>query len=361
MNLKILYQWQEEIARHMPSLNTWQVNNVALFSQGIIYAESCQQEQIARQVACGERVRSAARRLRRFLANQTLDLERVFADWTRWILAGLESTELYLCVDETKLSERMATMMVGIAWEGRCIPVAWRCYDPHAYPAEGQVKVIEQLLQAIQPSIPDTYEVCVLADRGIGTSPTLCQAVADLGWSYLFRVTCQTKLVTPDADYTIYDQVQPGTDWQAAGLIFKQRGRLPAYAVAVWEVGYDEPLALVSNNARFSGHEYATRGWQEQSFRDLKRCGWQWDTSHIRHPAHMTHLLLLLVLAYAWMLALGSYAVAIDQAQPLQRHRDGTIRRHWSLFKEGLQFFTDWVLKSDICLKLLFLPDKRFT
>jgi len=54
--------------------------------------------------------------------------------------------------------------------------------------------------------------------------------------------------------------------------------------------------------------------------------------------------MLLLVIAYAWVLALGSQAVACDRSQPLQRHADGRITRHWSLFKEGLQFFTDWIL-----------------
>lgn len=361
MNLDILYQWQEEIARQIPSLNSWQVENLALFSQGIIYAESCQQEKIARKVACAERVSSAARRFRRFLDNRHLDMEAFFGEWTKWLLEALGLEALYLCVDETKISEQMAAMVLGVAWEGRCIPLAWRCYNPKAYPQEGQVKVIESLLKAIHASIPSHYQVCVLADRGIGTSPALCRAVAQCGWCYLFRVTCQTKIVTDCEAYTIYQQVERGQSWRMEGLIFKQRGRIPAFALASWGLGYDEPLALVTNDERFTGQEYATRAWQEQSFRDLKSCGWQWDTSHIRQPEHMEHLLILLVLAYAWVLALGSYAVEMDFAQPLQRHADGKIRRHWSLFKEGLQFFTDWVLKTGICLKLLFIPDKRFT
>lgn len=37
--------------------------------------------------------------------------------------------------------------------------------------------------------------------------------VETLGWHYLFRVTCQSKVVTDQADYTIAQQVQPGEIW----------------------------------------------------------------------------------------------------------------------------------------------------
>ena len=167
--------------------------------------------------------------------------------------------------------------------------------------------------------------------------------------------------MTEGDEFTIYKQVQEGQRWQESGLIFKKRGRIPAHAIALWSVGYDEPWALVTNDEQLSGHEYAQRNWQEQSFRDLKSCGWQWDESQIRHPDHMERLMLLLVVAYAWVLALGTYAVEYGFDHPLQKHQDGSLRRHWSLFKEGLQFFTDWVLKTCVCLKLLFIPDKRFT
>lgn len=361
MNLEILYQWQEEIARHLPGLNSWQVENVALFSQGIIHAESSQQETIARKVVCGERVSSASRRLRRFLDNDAVDIAKFFGEWSKWVLSALDLKKVFLCVDETKISSTMAAMVVGVAWSERCIPLAWRCYNPKDYPPEGQVMLIKDLLQAIQAGIAEQYEVCLLADRGIGTSPDLCAVVSQMGWTYLFRVTGWTKIVTDMDEFTIYQQVQQGQSWQASGLVFKKWGRIPAHAIALWSAGYDEPWALVTNDDSLTGYEYAHRNWQEQSFRDLKSCGWQWDASHIRHPQHMQRLMILLVLAYTWTLALGTYAVEYGFAHPLQKHKDGSLRRHWSLFKEGLQFFTDWVLRTSICLELRFFPDKRFT
>ncbi|MCB8979116.1 MAG: hypothetical protein H6657_17010 [Ardenticatenaceae bacterium] len=122
MSYPVLYQWIQTIATHLPCLNSWQVENVGLFTIGIMRAESCQQQQIARQVATGEKIESCARRLRRFLDNALFPLHAFFAQWTAWIVSQLPLGKLYLLVDETKLQDRLAVMVVGVAWEGRCIP-----------------------------------------------------------------------------------------------------------------------------------------------------------------------------------------------------------------------------------------------
>lgn len=363
MNQKVLYQWSNEIAKNLPALNTWQIENLALFSQGIIRAESCQQQQIARQVTGGERVDSAARRMRRFLDNANFPLEAFFSEWTSWIVSGLASDYIYLLVDETKLEDRFGVMVVGVAWEGRCIPLAWRCYianDAKEYPAEGQVKLIEKLLKIVQQGIPPDKTVVVMADRGIGTSPKLCKVVDKMDWYYLFRVTSLSQICTEQGDFTIAQMLNEGELWFASGKIFKTKGQIPGHARAIWDDGYAQPWALVTNREQLTGYEYAQRNWQEQSFRDLKSCGWYWEDSRIRHADHMERLLVLLVLAYAWILALGSLAVHTGRAHPLQRHLDGQLRRHWSLFKEGLQFFTEVVQRLGMCPQLVFLPDTRF-
>jgi hypothetical protein len=286
-----------------------------------------------------------------------------FSAWTRWVVSALGERQVTLLVDETKLGDRLAAMVVGVAWEGRCLPLAWRVYRANqasGYPREGQVGMILGLLKWVQAGLPEGVEVLLLADRGIGTSPRLCQGVAELGWRYLFRVTCQTKVITDQGDLTIAQQVQPGEIWAATGQIFKQRGRIPAHARALWSPGYDEPWALVTNDAHLTGHEYARRNWQEQSFRDLKSGGWHWQESRVRHPDHMARLLIILVVAYTWLVALGSQRVQAGHAHPLHRTQ-ASLRRHWSLFKDGLDYFTEYLHRFGVYLGLLFIPDTRLT
>lgn len=364
MNYALLYQWEQVLAGRLGCLNSWQQANVALFSYGIMRAEGCQQGEVARQVSCGEAVESTARRWRRFLDNEGFPLEAFFAQWSGWVVEALGKRQITLLVDETKVHDRVGVMLVGVAWEGRCLPLAWRSYRANSaadYPAEGQVKMIEALLKQVKAGLSDELEVLVLADRGIGTSPDLCRAVATLGWHYLFRVTCQTKVITETGALTIAQQVQPGEIWAAAGEVFKKRGQIPAQARALWSPGYDEPWALVTNDERLSGHEYARRNWQEQSFRDLKSGGWRWGDSRIRHPDHVTRLLVLLALAYTWVVALGSQAVAAGRARPRVRRANNSCPRLWSLFKEGLNYFVEFVQRHTVCLGLVFIPDYRFT
>lgn len=364
MNYTLLYQLEAALSAHLPSLNSWQQANVALFSYGVIEAEACQQRQIARKVSCGEQNESAARRFRRWLANEKVNQEVFFREWSQWIVGAIGGSAVTLVVDETKLGERIGVMMVGVAWEGRCLPLAWRVYRANcqaSYPVEGQVGMIVRLLEQVKQGIGEGIAVLVLADRGIGCSPDLCRAVERLGWRYLFRVTCQTKLVTEEAEYTIAQQVQPGEIWAQTGRVFKQRGRIPARALARWAVGYDEPWALVTNDDQLTGAEYARRNWQEQSFCDLKSGGWHWGESAIRLPHHVANLLILLVLAYVWMIALGSQAVAAGCSQPLIRPAGRAHRRHWSLFREGLRYFDQFVQRHTRCLGFTFIPDSRFT
>jgi hypothetical protein len=363
MNHEVLYQWEQEIALHLPSLNRWQAANVALMSYGVLKAEGSQQQKIARQMRGREKVASGSRRIRRFLSNKSLDMAAFFKEWSGWVIGALGCQSITLLVDETKIHDRLGVMMVGLAWEKRCLPIVWQAYQANeagAYPAEGQVGLIAKLLGMVKRSLPEGCAVLVLADRGIGCSPELCRVVDDLGWHYLFRVTCQTKLVTPHADYPIAQQVQPGEIWAGSGLVFKQRGRIPAYARALWEVGYDEPWALVTNHQPLTGHEYARRNWQEQGFRDLKSGGWHWDESHVRLPDHANRLLILLVVAYVWAVALGSQAVVTKRAAPLiHRHAD-LPARCFSLFREGLDFFAEFLEDFSRFVGLVFSPDFRF-
>lgn len=113
MNYELLYQFEQLLSAHLPCLNSWQQANVALFSYGVIAAESCQQGTMARAVSCGEQVESTARRFRRWLANEAVDRAGFFEAWGRWVVSRVGTEEMTLLVDETRLHDRIGVMMVG--------------------------------------------------------------------------------------------------------------------------------------------------------------------------------------------------------------------------------------------------------
>ncbi|MCU0497742.1 MAG: hypothetical protein MUF87_10355 [Anaerolineae bacterium] len=171
-----------------------------------------------------------------------------------------------------------------------------------------------------------------MADRGIGTSPLLMRGIMGLGWTFLFRVTKQSKLVLPSGKAVcFYDPVTaPEQTYSASGIVFKQRGRIPGHVRVLWGDHAQDRWALVTHDAQLTGWEYAQRMWIEQAFRDLKSHGWQVETALCDDPDRMGRL---------WMLLLGASVVATFGGAALKRRSDGVYVRRWSLFREGRQAF----------------------
>jgi hypothetical protein len=267
-----------------------------------------------------------------------------FQHWTRRVVETLKQRQIVLVVDETKLKAAFGVMVVGVVYEGRCIPLAWRVYRANGrtdYPREGQARMIIRLLKQVKAGLPPRTQVRVLADRGIGTSPLLMRGIMALKWTFLFRVTKQSKLILPGGEAVcFYDQVTaPGHTYQASGRVFKKRRRIPAQVRVLWGKDAQDRWALVTNDPALSGWEYAQRMWIEQAFRDLKSHGWQVESACVSDPHRMARLWILLVVAYTWMLLLGTACIAAGRGVAPKRRADGTYVRRWSVFREGRRAF----------------------
>lgn len=337
MNLRQLYQWVKKSSKQWDGVSRHFRENVVVFSRGVARAQSSHIRKIAGCV--GGQPEHQRRRLQRFLGTQT-PLEHFFAVWTRSVLRSLKRQPVVLVVDETKLKDQFGVMVVGLVFEGRCIPLAWRVYRANSradYPAEGQARMIIRLLKQVRAGLPTGASVRVLADRGIGTSPLLLRGIAALGWTFLVRVTKQSKIILPDGRaVTFYDQVNaPGQCYAASGLVFKKRGRIPAHVRVLWRKDAQERWALVTNDPQLTGWEYAQRMWIEEAFRDLKSHGWQLEACAITDPQRLARLWIVLVVAYTWLLLLGQAIVAAGLSTRSKHLANGTYVRRWSLFRAG--------------------------
>ncbi len=125
----------------------------------------------------------------------------------------------------------------------------------------------------------------------------------------------------------------PGGRWSAQGRAFKKAGWLSLIAHVIWEAPYEQPWCLVTNCPAITGRLYAQRYWQEASFRDLKSDGWQWQASRIFTPEHANLLVLVLVLAYAFVLSLGTLAFEEPTLAPQ------VLDKHHSVFRNGLRLW----------------------
>ena len=335
MSLEELYQWVKQISEIFKGVGYWQMLGLALYSYGVVLARDCRPSKVAEKLGQVSKVKSMERRLERFLANERMNWSVCCRAWSRFVLRQYVGELLILLVDETKLGQHLSIMVVGLAYRGCCIPLAFWCYPPDAWPM-GQVRLIEELLCWVAEGVPDHVKPLVQADRGIGTSPDLIRVIEALGWHYLFRVQGQTRFALPDGQsVALKDIVTKRGQWTAAGKVFKKAGWLPAIAHVIWDLPYVQAWCLVTNCPAIPARLYARRYWQEASFRDLKSDGWQWQASRIFTPHHANTLVLVLAIAYAFVLSLGT--LVFEEPVLAQRVLDKSL----SLFRHGLRLWDE--------------------
>lgn len=335
MSLTIVYQWQAQIAAHLPQLGFWQSLNLALYSLGMVLARHNAATRVSEVLGVVGKPESVRRRLERFLANPRLDWQYGCQQWSRWVLSQSDSLHPVLLVDETKLGNHLRVMVVGIAYQSCCIPLVFWAYRQMPL---AQVELIDTLLSWVAAGLPTGSQPLLQADRGIGTSPDLIRVVERLGWHYLFRVQNETRVRTRKGNtHALHQLVRRGESWRGYGLVFKKAGWLPATVLVIWQAAYAEPWCLVTNAAYISDCAYGVRYWQEASFRDFKSDGWQWHTSQVWTPDHAQILLLAMALAYAYTLTLGKLVLTYPPA--FRCIARAGKRAHYSLFRLGLRLF----------------------
>ena len=351
MNSTILYQWDEMIDKGLPKLGRWQKRMLARFSYGVVLAQSCGLNTVARHLTGRANASSLERGLQRFLANERVVMKGLFSWWIAWVLRLWGKAALLILVDETKLSDHVAVMMVGVAYQGSAIPLIWRAYTVEDYPQEGQVALMSALLSQLHSLLPPEQAALLLADRGLGTSPTWQEHLSDSGWRYLLRVQRSTLIrLSGQKPQPLGRLVGYGQTWIGYAQVFKKAGWQWKWVYLVWELGYAEPCCLFSNQADLSPDLYRRRFQHEASFRDLKSDGFNWQCSRVWLPAHVERLLLVLALATLWSLTEGT---KVRFLYPLVARQ-----RSLSVFRLGLDYLFEAFrsLKSK-CLELFLAPD----
>lgn len=351
MNSLLLYQWTREVDKHFGGLGRWQIIGLALFSYGVVLAQSCRLGQVASYLTAGRGTASMERRLQRWLANERWSVEAQWAGWISWVLSRWGQQALLLLVDETKLSDHVAVMVISLYYRGSALPLLWRAYQPSQYPTEGQVELLHHLFAQLRGLLPPDVQAVILADRGLGTSPRWQQVLTQLGWDFLLRVQRSTLLRLPDGKaQPLARLVGYGQRWLGRAQVFKKAGWQWRTVCVVWEVGYAQPWCLLSNLPHPIPELYAWRFAHEASFRDLKSDGFHWHTSHVWQPSHVERLLLALALAALWVLATGTL---VFHLYPLTAHQ-----HRLSCFRLGLdELFARFRSTRYSVLDLFLVPD----
>lgn len=328
--LKQIYPPRELNGHQVRHLNT-----LAGMMTGIVQSNSCHLEKMAGKVPEATQVESRAKKMVRFLKNETIKAEIFYMPFLRPLVAALgRSGTITLAMDSSETGRGCLTLMISLIYRKRALPLVWHTVKQKKghLPEETHLA----LLQEVTAVIPTDCQVVFLGD-GEFDGLELQQALTDLGWEYICR-TAQNRIVVDEGDVFALDEIglTPGEriDMPQVGFTHERYG--PVLVIAWWRNGYEEPLYLVSNMSCVGEacHWYRKRFRIETFFSDQKSRGFNLHKSHLSDPQRLARLLLAACLAYIWLIYLG---VKVRSDQTLMRQVHRTDRCDLSLFQLGLR------------------------
>lgn len=376
-----LLEWEDELSIRFPFLAPSLVWGLALWSYGMIVARSCGLTSVAALMGAllGRSANTVRQQLREWCydaedkrgQNRTeVAVERCFGPLVRWILEWWqdESQRLALALDASTLGTRFTILMVSVVYRGCAIPVAWMVL-PANTPGQWRPHWLA-LLSQLGRSIPTTWEVIVLADRGL-YARWLFEAIRSQGWHPFLRINQQGYVAPRGEGFRPLASVlaEPGGFWAGAVTCFSTPDRrLLCTLVACWDAPHAEPWLIVTDLPPDSAAAgwYAMRAWIEALFKHAKRGGWHWEQTKMTDPARAQRLWLAISVATLWVISRGTpdhhdllatsltdHPDLLPALRPTRRSRPRLL----SSFRAGLLLLLADIIKGAVLIHGRFVPE----
>jgi hypothetical protein len=246
--VKRLAQIGEEIEENLPSLGAWQRRGLAVLVFGLMALGHAQLSKIAEGVPEEGSYNTLRQRVKGWVSNRELPWVKVGYEWVRWVWRQYGGQRAVLLVDETKLGDRFGVMLVSLAYDGRAIPLWWRCSkakDAPAYPQQGQVLLIYGLLAHVLSALPERARPLVQMDRGLAHSSALLRALASLRVDYWVRVKATARFTSRSGcSQLLKHWVTPGPATPLRGRLFDRDPACTGPICLIWELGQSEAWCL---------------------------------------------------------------------------------------------------------------------
>jgi hypothetical protein len=314
-----------------------QTRNLAWFIVGVVLAAHCQLTRIAPHLPWDGNRDSIVQRLQRVLMNQRLAVRTLYGPTVGSVLHWLNRGQpIVLVIDRTTLKDELNILFIGVAFRGRVLPLVWKVQHKQG---SFQLRYVQAALRFIADWAPASAAIWVVGDREF--QDVLLQTfVRDtLHWHFVQRVD-QNLWIAPRGRRAFKlntSGLRPG-QFRSFGRVCITRQRFGwVELIGYWQAGEDEPLYLISDRTlgRCAVRIYQRRFAIEAMFRDFKSHGWELEASRIRQPARFERLLLIMALAYVWLVMIG---VAVVK-RGLRCRLDRRARRTLSYFRLGW----DWL------------------
>lgn len=346
-----LSEWQD--IRHCQTL-VWMV--IGLISSGCISLSSWADYSHSR----AQRAASRVRRFSRWLANDRIEVAKLYAPIIQEALLGWGKHPLYLALDTSQLPGGYCLVRVSVVYRGRAVPLVWQVLEHNS--SSVAFEDYRLLLKEAAQLMPEGVKVVLLADRGFCDTKLMAYLSHDLSWHYRLRIKGSLHCHLGQAGSIKLSRVSLASGearfWQAVSLTAKRYGPVsialgrPYGSQLKWLVVSSEP----TSSETFS--EYGLRFRLEEEFLDEKSNGFRLEDTRLQEAAVLTRLCLVLALASLYLVAQGTELVRQGRRRELDPHHcrgSSYFKLGWRYLRRFLAGVSDFPLLN--IMRLSGAPD----
>ncbi len=336
----------------MPIARQSHVVTLAMMVSGIVTGKKAQLSQMGAEIPSQTaKPESSTMRMRRFVKNDKIDGNVIYLPFAEMILQQLALHTLYIAIDGSTVARGCMTIMVGVVYRQRLLPLAWVTYKGKKGHTTAERHI--ELLELLKPLIPTGGDVVLLGDAEYDTVAMLEWVKDRTDWRFVVRSAPQLLVIQNENRQKFRDLCgEQGTTSSLEDIYFTDQEFGPVTAIAWWGKEYKKPIYLITNHldVKEACRFYKKRFKIETMFSDQKSRGFYIQKSHLSDPKRVSALLLAACLAYIWMIYLGITVIVDEQKRRLI---DRTDRVDKSLFRLGLDWL-NYLLNYDFPFEVSF-------
>jgi hypothetical protein len=192
-----------------PTLHWRQLSNWIWIIVGLIQGQSVHLSQLALHLPVGGKVAGRMTRIRRWLANDAIELRVLYDPLISEVLQPWKCREVTIILDGCFIRHKTLQMLrLSLSHCFRALPLAWEVVTSKS---NVETEVCERMLRYVAELLQHTRRVTFLTDRGFRGREWVKLCVA-LRWRYMIRLANITLVTFADGRQVTLDQlgIKPG-------------------------------------------------------------------------------------------------------------------------------------------------------
>jgi len=318
-----------EICQWLKGHRITRIRILALWIYGLLQAEHCSLYRVAKHLPLRTNKASKIQRLKRFLKNPGIVVERIYAEIVKVMLKKWNGRSLDIAMDRTQWGV-FNLLLCGIAYGKRVLPLGWRLLNHSGNSSFDEQK---ELLDSIRPLLPEKCQILLLGDGEFKGVELMKYALSN-GWDFSLGQSKSTWMKYPSGEWEQLKKlkVSDGMPCYYQGVFLTKEHEFgPVNVIAYWDREEERIRYVVTNRraCRATLNWGKRRSWIEATFKDFKTGGFQLESSRLTNPDRMNRLLLVMAITYLWCYHVGRWVFKTGR----RRQVDTGSKRNHSFFR----------------------------